>query len=77
MAYRTPLSVNNEKIWYFAQKLYGKRLILGAFMMTPIIMIGFQISLDFWTFLLFLVFEIIIAMVMAISVGRTLAQKFY
>ncbi|MBW7573214.1 SdpI family protein [Caproiciproducens faecalis] len=74
MAYRTPLSMQNEKIWTYAQLLYGKRLLLGAAMMVPIVMIGFSIACNLIQFLLLMVFEIIISFVMAVSVQKTLAQ---
>lgn len=75
MGYRTELSLSSDEMWWFSQRVYGSRLLLSAFMMLPVALISYQIQMNFWVFLLLLLFEAIIAVVMAITVAKTLIHK--
>ena len=70
--YRTPLSVQSEEVWAYAQKLYGKKLLLAAAMMLPLAVIRFLLAEGLLYSILFLVFEIVILYYAAVSTAQSL-----
>ena len=73
--YRTPLSVQSKEIWDIAQKLYGKKLLMAAGMMIPLVVIRVMLEDSLAYSLLFLLFELVILCFAAVSTAQALLHK--
>ncbi len=72
--YRTPLSVQSEAVWDYAQKLYGRKLLFAAVMMIPLVIIRFMLANGLLYSILFIVFELVILCYAAVSTAQALLR---
>ena len=72
--YRTELSMRDEETFRYAQRLYGKKLLLAAIMMVPLVIIRFMLIGGWLYTLLFLAFEVVILCYAAVATAQALLR---